>query len=134
MWWDAAFIGGAVLAVLWVGFLVFVVMVRPDTATLRQMPRVLPDTIRLVRRLAVDRSIPRSARLPVWGLLAYLAMPIDLVPDFLPVIGLADDAILTAIVLRRLVRVAGPDKVSQHWPGTPDGLAALRALLRLDDG
>jgi uncharacterized membrane protein YkvA (DUF1232 family) len=134
VWWDAAFIGGAVLAVLWVGFLVFVVMVRPDTATLRQMPRVLPDTIRLVRRLAVDRSIPRSARLPVWGLLAYLAMPIDLVPDFLPVIGLADDAILTAIVLRRLVRVAGPDKVSQHWPGTPDGLAALRALLRLDDG
>jgi uncharacterized membrane protein YkvA (DUF1232 family) len=122
----------AVLLVLWLGFLAVLAIARPDTVTIRQMPRLLPDTIRLVRRLASDRSIPRSARLPVWALLAYLLCPIDLVPDFLPIVGYADDAVLTAIVLRRLVRQAGHSKVSAQWPGTPEGLATLRRLLRLD--
>lgn len=132
MWWQATLISLGVLVVLWLVFLAYLSIARPDTGTLKQMPRVLPDTIRLVRRLAADPSIPRSARWPVWGLLGYLAMPIDLVPDFLPVIGYADDAILTAIVLRRLVRHAGPEKVSTQWPGTPEGLTALRRMLRLD--
>jgi uncharacterized membrane protein YkvA (DUF1232 family) len=112
-------------------FLAYLAIARPDTGTLGEMPRVLPDTIRLVRRLAVDRNIPRRARLPVWVLLAYLACPIDLVPDFIPVIGYADDAILTALVLRRLVRYAGPATVADQWPGTPEGLTALRRMLRL---
>jgi uncharacterized membrane protein YkvA (DUF1232 family) len=93
---------------------------------------MLPDTVRMVSRLARDRTIPRSARLPVWALLAYLAMPIDLVPDFLPVIGYADDAILTALVLHRLMRKAGPAKLAEHWTGTPEGLTALREMLHLE--
>jgi uncharacterized membrane protein YkvA (DUF1232 family) len=64
-------------------------------------------------------------------LLVYLASPIDLVPDFIPVIGYADDVIITSIVLRRLVRRAGPEKLREHWPGTPEGLAQLQRLLRL---
>jgi uncharacterized membrane protein YkvA (DUF1232 family) len=132
VWWQASLISLGVLVIVWLGFLAYLAIARPDTGTLAQIPRVLPDTIRLVRRLASDRSIPRSARLPVWVLLAYLACPIDLVPDFLPVIGYADDAILTALVLRRLVRYAGPTKVAEQWPGTPEGLTALRAMLRLD--
>ena len=108
------------------------VIARPKADTLRQMPRLLPDTIRLVRRLATDRTIPRSARLPVWGLLAYLATPIDLVPDFIPLIGYADDAVLVAYVLRRLIRRAGPDKVFAHWPGAPEGLVSLRHALGIE--
>lgn len=105
------------------------VIARPNRDTLRQLPRLLPDTIRLIRGLAKDRTIPRSARLPVWGLLAYLATPVDLVPDFLPVIGYADDAILTAFVLRRLLRRAGPAKVFEHWPGDREALATLQRVL-----
>ena len=56
-------------------------------------------------------------------LLGYIAMPIDLVPDFIPVLGYADDAILAAIVLRTVLRRAGRNKISEHWRGTPGGLA-----------
>lgn len=134
VWWRAAIVSLAVLVVLWIGFLAFLVIARPDTGTLRGLPQMLPDTFRLVRRLAKDRSMPRSARWPLWALVAYLAMPIDLVPDFLPVIGYLDDAILTALVLRHLFRTAGSEKLRDAWPGTPEGLAALRRLLQLDPG
>jgi uncharacterized membrane protein YkvA (DUF1232 family) len=61
-------------------------------------------------------------------LLAYLALPIDLIPDFIPVLGLADDAIIAIAVLRGVVRRAGIDAVRAHWPGTDDGFAALTRL------
>jgi len=132
VWWRATLISVGVLVIVWLLFLAYLAIARPDTGTLGQMPRVLPDTVRLARRLAGDRSIPRSARWPVWLLLAYLALPIDIVPDFIPVIGYADDVIFSAVVLRRLVRYAGHDKVTEQWPGTPEGLVALRRMLRLD--
>jgi uncharacterized membrane protein YkvA (DUF1232 family) len=55
----------------------------------------------------------------------YLAMPLDLIPDFIPVLGHADDAIIVCLVLRSVVRKAGGQAVRRHWPGTDDGLAAL---------
>jgi uncharacterized membrane protein YkvA (DUF1232 family) len=64
----------------------------------------------------------------------YLASPIDLVPDFIPVIGYADVAILIALTLRSVVRRAGPSALDRHWPGSPAGLAALRQLLALPNG
>ena len=67
----------------------------------------------------------------LWLLLAYLAFPIDLVPDFIPVIGYADDVVIVAAVLRSVVRRAGPQAVRRHWPGTHDGLEALWRLARL---
>jgi uncharacterized membrane protein YkvA (DUF1232 family) len=67
-------------------------------------------------------------RVRLWLLLGYLALPIDLIPDFVPVLGYADDAVIVALVLRSVVRRSGVDAVQRHWPGTPDG---LRALLRL---
>jgi uncharacterized membrane protein YkvA (DUF1232 family) len=132
VWWRAALLSGAVMIVSWAALLLLVAYARPDRASLAQMARVLPDTIRLVRRLAADRTIPRSARLPAWMLLAYLALPVDLVPDFVPVIGYADDAILSGFVLRRLMRRAGETKVVAHWPGSPEGLDTLRRVLFLD--
>ncbi len=115
---------------LWLAFMVWLFVVNRKMPV-KEFARLVPDVLRLIRRLATDRDIPRSARLLVWLLVAYLAFPIDLVPDFIPVIGFADDVILISLVLRRLVRHSGPDKIDEHWPGTPDGLAAVRSLLRL---
>jgi uncharacterized membrane protein YkvA (DUF1232 family) len=124
----------ATLIVIWVAFVAFVAIVRPDGATLRDAVRLLPDTLRLVRRLASDRALPRHTRWLVLLLLVYLASPIDIIPDFIPVIGYADDAVVTSFVLRRVIRAASADKIAEHWPGSPDGLAALRRLLRLPPG
>lgn len=124
----------AVLIASWLMLVTSLVVAQRKTASSgawRDAARLVPDALRLVRRLATDRSIPRLSRLPVWLLLGYLLSPIDIVPDFIPVIGYADDVILIALVLRGLARRAGSDKIDQHWPGTPDGLAAFRALLRI---
>jgi uncharacterized membrane protein YkvA (DUF1232 family) len=105
---------------------------RPRGASFREAARLLPDTLRLLGNLATDRGAPRGVRIRLWLLFAYLAMPFDLVPDFIPVLGHADDAILAVIVLRSVVRRAGPDAIRRHWPGTPDGLAALARAAGLD--
>lgn len=119
------------LLVIWAAFLAWLAVVRPRDLPVRDAMRMVPDAVRLVRRLATDQTIPRATRLPVWLVIGYLAVPIDLVPDFIPVLGYADDAILVALVLRRLVKRAGPSKLEQHWNGTPESLAALCLLLRL---
>ena len=67
----------------------------------------------------------------LWLLLGYLALPFDLVPDFVPVLGHVDDAVVVALVLRSVVRHAGSAAVERHWPGTADGLVALRRASRL---
>jgi uncharacterized membrane protein YkvA (DUF1232 family) len=121
----------ACLVSLWLAFVAFVFVIRPDGTSLRDAMRLLPDTLRLVRRLAADRTMPRRTRWLVGTLLLYLASPIDLVPDFVPAIGFADDAIITAFVLRHVIRHAGPDKLREHWPGSADGLTTLTRLLRL---
>ena len=69
-------------------------------------------------------------RVRLWLLLGYLALPVDLVPDVIPVIGYADDAVLVVWTLRSVLRRAGADALERHWPGTPDGLAAVRRLVR----
>jgi uncharacterized membrane protein YkvA (DUF1232 family) len=121
----------AVLVAAWLAFAVWLALMQRRSTPPGEVVRLVPDVLRLIRRLARDRTIARSVRFPVWLLIAYLASPLDLVPDVIPVIGFADDVIVIAVVLRRLVRRAGPDTVERHWSGTPEGLVALRALLRL---
>jgi uncharacterized membrane protein YkvA (DUF1232 family) len=108
--------------------LVVLARARPDGATAREVVRLLPDLVRLVARLARDRTLPRRARIRLWLLLGYLASPIDLVPDVVPVVGYLDDAILVAATLRSVVRAAGLARVADHWPGTADGFAAVARL------
>src|SRR6185436_20827469 len=93
--------------------------------------RLLPDLLRLLRRLAADANVPRAARVRLMLLLGYLAIPLDLVPDFVPVLGYADDAIIVSLVLRSVVRRAGAPLIRRRWPGTEDGLAALARLTGL---
>ena len=95
---------------------------------MRESVRIVPDAIRLINRLSRDKTLSRAVRLPLLLSLGYLAFPIDLVPDFIPVLGYTDDAIAIGLVFRAVIRRAGPDVVRRHWPGTDAGLDSLARL------
>lgn len=134
-WWaDALIAVAAGVAVMWLALIAVLLRAGRGRPGLREAARLFPDLLRLMTRLARDRSLPRGVRVRLWLLLGYLASPIDIVPDFIPVIGYADDAIIIALVLRSVVRRAGPAPVETHWPGSPDGLAVVRRLAGLDTG
>ncbi len=99
-----------------------------DAATVRDALRLLPDLLRLLRRAAADPSLPRGVRMRLSLLIAYLLFPLDVVPDFIPILGYADDAIIVALALRSVIRAAGPEALDRHWAGTPDGLRAIKRL------
>jgi uncharacterized membrane protein YkvA (DUF1232 family) len=127
-WWDLVIGVGSALLLAWLALVIALAILRPRGGLLREALRVLPDVLRLVRRLAADKTLPRGVRIRLGLLLAYLALPIDLIPDFIPILGYADDAIIVTAVLRSVVRRAGVDAVRAHWPGTDDGFTALARL------
>ena len=131
MVWEVLIGVGIALVASWLVLVVGLLLVRPRGNLLAEAVRILPDLLRLLRRLAADATLPRGVRVRLWLLLVYLASPIDLVPDFIPVIGYADDAVVAAAVLRSVVRRAGVDVVRGHWPGSDDGFAALRRLTNI---
>ena len=131
MVWKVLLGVGTALAASWLILVVGLLLVRPRGGLLTEAVRILPDLLRLLRRLAADPDLPRGVRVRLWLLLAYLALPIDLIPDFIPVLGYADDAIIATAVLRSVVRRAGLDAVRAHWPGSDDGFAALRRLTKI---
>jgi uncharacterized membrane protein YkvA (DUF1232 family) len=132
-WWTISLgvVGGLVL--VWAVLAAVLWLTKPDEYELKEAVRLLPDLIRLIKRLATDPDTPSGVRIRLALLLVYLALPIDLIPDFVPVIGYADDAIIVALVLRSATRRAGPDALARHWPGTPEGLNALKHLCRLNN-
>ena len=119
------------MLVTWLALVVALLVGRPKGALLKEALRLLPDTLRLLRRLASDPMVPRRTRIMIWFLIVYLAFPIDVIPDFIPVIGYADDAILVLLVLRAVARHAGIDALRRNWPGSEDGFAALCRLVGL---
>lgn len=130
--WTELLVGTALcLVLLWGTFVAALAALRPSRGMLRESLRLLPDSLRLLRRLMADRGLPRGVRWRAGLVLGYLALPIDVVPDFIPVLGHADDAIVVALVLRSMVRRAGLPAVRAHWPGTEDGFAALCRLTGL---
>lgn len=132
MWWEAALAAAGGLLVVWlvsVAALYAVARRQSDPTSLREALRLLPDVLRLLRRLTADSTLPRGVRWRIGLTLGYLALPFDLVPDFLPVVGYADDVVVVALALRAVVRAAGPGALERHWPGTPAGLDAVRRLL-----
>ncbi|MGW5237543.1 YkvA family protein [Monashia sp. NPDC004114] len=116
---------GLLIAMIW--------RLKPDELTLKGALRLLPDLLRMLKGIATDATVPRGVRVRLWLLLAYLAVPIDLIPDFIPIIGYADDAVIIVAALRSVVRHAGTEVVTRHWPGSPEGLAAVFKLANLDD-
>ncbi|GAA2386712.1 YkvA family protein [Nonomuraea africana] len=119
------------LAAGWLLLIAALALARPKGGLLREALRILPDLVRLLRDLAADPDLPRGVRVRLGLLLAYLAMPFDLVPDFVPVLGYADDAIVVTLVLRSVVRRAGLPAVRARWRGTPEGFTALCRLTGL---
>jgi uncharacterized membrane protein YkvA (DUF1232 family) len=132
VWWDLLIGVAAALVLAWLALVGMLLMARPRGGLLREALRVLPDVLRLVRRLAADKALPFGVRVRLGLLLAYLAFPIDIIPDFIPVLGYADDAIVVTAVLRGVVRRAGLDAVRAHWPGTEAGFAAVVRCTGLD--
>lgn len=92
------------------------------------LARFIPDCIVLFKRLLGDRRVSRPRKVLLALLVAYLALPFDLVPDFIPVAGQVDDAILVALVLRSVLRGSGAALVEEHWPGPEQ---SLRFVLRV---
>jgi uncharacterized membrane protein YkvA (DUF1232 family) len=131
VWWRTALaivVGLLLVYLVLLGLLWRYARAHPETVRLQDALRLLPDVLRLLRRLAGDASLPRGVRVRLVVVLAYLAMPIDLVPDFVPILGYADDAVVVALVLRSVVRRAGPEALRRHWPGSPQGLGVLLQL------
>lgn len=122
-------IAGLVLA--WVVLVIALLVLarrQGDRTSLRDALRLIPDVIRLLRRLAADPSLPRSVRWRLSALVVYLVLPVDLIPDFIPVVGYADDAVIVALGLRWVVRAAGVGAIERHWTGTPSGLQVVKRL------
>ena len=133
LWTIAGVVLG--LVAIWVALAVTLVLQQRRAGRevdVRAILRLVPDVVRLIRRLATDPAVPRGTRWWLYGLLAYLILPIDLIPDFIPGIGYADDAIITVIALRFAVKHAGLDALERNWPGTPTGLRSLLTLARID--
>jgi uncharacterized membrane protein YkvA (DUF1232 family) len=120
-WWAWVLV---VIGALYAGLLV-ALWATGRRGTLVALARLIPDSVGLVRGLVGDPRVPRRWRWALAGLLAYLVMPFDLVPDFLPVVGHVDDAVLVVVVLRGVLRAAGPTVVAEHWVGSQSMLAIL---------
>lgn len=137
MWWQTVLGVLAGLVLIYVALLLLLwryARRHPDTVTMRDALRLLPDLLRLIHRLAADKTVPTGVRVRLVLLIVYLASPVDIIPDFVPVIGYADDAIVVALVLRSVTRHAGPDALDRHWPGTPEGLHLIKRLAGLRAG
>ncbi len=116
---------GATLG-LWLAFvLALLALGRREDA--RDVVRFVPDCAVLFGRLLRDPAISRPRKLMIAALVAYLASPLDLIPDFIPVAGQLDDAILVVLALRTLLR-GSEERVAVHWPGSSSSLAVLMRL------
>ena len=125
-WWEWLLIALGIFIFLWAGFvaLLYTSGRREDA---RALAGFIPDCIVLVHRLLHDPRVPRRRKLLLVALIAYLALPFDLVPDFIPVAGQLDDVIIVALVLRHVLRGGGETVLREHWPG-PE--ASLLIVLR----
>ena len=127
--WIKVIVGLAVaVLVMWLLLVAALLAVKPKGNRLAESMRLLPDLLRLLRRVASDPTLPKGVRVRLGLLLLYLALPFDLVPDFVPVLGYADDAIIATWTLRSVARRIGVEQLRRHWPGSDDGFAALRQL------
>lgn len=122
------FIAIAAGALLLYALLILALVATGRRTEARALAGFLPDCAVLLKRLAQDPRVPRRAKLALLAAAAYVAFPIDLVPDFIPVAGQLDDAIVVALALRAALRAVPPSVVEEHWPGPPRSLALLLKL------
>jgi uncharacterized membrane protein YkvA (DUF1232 family) len=126
VWWMWLALSFALIALAWAA-LVLALLLTGRREEARALATFIPDCIVLVSRLMADKRVPRRRKLLLAALVGYLALPFDLVPDFIPVAGQLDDVLVVALVLRRFLRSGGEQLVREHWPG-PE--RSLRLVLR----
>ena len=117
------------LLAVWAILLALLWALRPRDARLGDLVRVIPDVVRLVRQLLRDPSVPIGAKVALIGLFVYLVNPIDLIPEFIPVLGPVDDAVVSVLVLRYVRRRVGLEELRRRWPGTAEGFALLGRII-----
>jgi len=132
---DWSILGGVVIGLVatWALLLALMWAFRPRSTRLGELVRIVPDVLRLVRRLLADRGVPLGARVALIGLVAWLLNPIDLIPEFIPVLGPLDDVVVAVLVLRYVRRRVGSEELRRRWPGTPEGYALLSGVLGATD-
>jgi uncharacterized membrane protein YkvA (DUF1232 family) len=91
----------------------------------RDAARFIPDCVALVRDLLRDPRVPRRHKRLLGVLVAYLALPFDIVPDFIPVAGQLDDALVVVLALRVVLRGSGSALLREHWRGPESSLALV---------
>jgi uncharacterized membrane protein YkvA (DUF1232 family) len=115
----------AVVALLVYATVVLVLVALGRGADARALARFVPDCVVLFKRLLADPRVELWRKALLVFVIVYLASPIDLVPDFIPVAGQLDDAILVVIALRVLLRGSGPRLLAEHWPGPRQSLLVI---------
>lgn len=115
-------------ALLLYALLVLALILSGRRTDARALAGFLPDCVVLLARLAADPRVSRRSKLLLGLAAGYVALPLDLVPDFIPVAGQLDDAIVVALVLRATLRAVGPGVVEEHWPGPARTLAVVLRL------
>jgi len=97
----------------------------------KELLRALPDLGRLLARLVADPVLPRPVKLALAAALVYFASPIDLIPDFIPLVGYLDDLLIAALVVDGVLNWVDRPLVLKYWPGTPDSLDRLARAARI---
>ena len=128
-WWAWLLVSLGVVLAVYAAFIAWLV-IRGRREDARAFATFIPDCIVLVTRLARDPRVPRHRKLLLIALVAYLGLPFDLVPDFIPVAGQLDDAVMVALVLRHFIRAGGEPMLVELWPGPEQSLALILRLAR----
>ncbi len=123
-------IAGAVLVGLWLVAAVVLLVIGRRTIA-RELVTFLPNLVRLFRGLLGDERVPRSSKVLLLLGAFWLASPIDLIPEFLPGVGALDDAVVAGLILRHVVKRAGPDIVRDHWRGEPKTIGLMLRAARV---
>ncbi len=119
----------AAMVALWVACLALFWLVRPRDVPTRTVVAAVPDLLRLLRSLISDRSVPLDVRIVLVGLLAWIVSPIDLIPEFVPVLGPIDDVVVAVAALRYVRWRVGMPELRARWRGSEQGFAVVVRLL-----
>ena len=113
------------LLVLWVVLLMLFWLLRPKDVPIRDLVRLVPDVLRLLRSVIGDSTAPLDVRLILVGLVIWIVSPIDLIPEFIPVLGPLDDVVVAIVALRYVRRRLGIEDLRRRWVGTDAGFSLL---------
>ncbi len=117
------------VAIVWLAFLAIFWLLRPRGVAAREIAGIVPDVLRLIRSVIADRDAPLDVRVVLVGLLLWIVSPIDLIPEFIPVLGPLDDVVVAIVAMRYVRRRLGSDELERHWGGTADGFGLLTSLI-----